>query len=63
MKTYLVTFRNKKTGRVVGEEVVSIDCGQIVRSIVLHAITSMKEKGINLPNPRTMSWSYAETTT
>lgn len=63
MKSYLVTFRNKKTSAVVGEVKIDMDEKSVEKStsvLVLFALDTLKCQGRELPDVKKCSWSYRE---
>lgn len=63
MKTYLVTFRNKKTSTIVGEVKVEMEEKSVEKSksvLVLSALEKIKSEGRTLPDVKKCSWSYNE---
>ena len=63
MKTYLVTFRNKKTSTIVNEVKVEMDESKVTEKsslLVLSALVKLKEESKKVPSVKKCSWSYRE---
>ena len=63
MKTYLVTFRNKKTSTIVNEVKVEMDESKVTEKsslLVLSALVKLKEESEKVPSVKKCSWSYRE---
>ena len=60
MRTYLVTFRDKKTQATKHEVKVSLELEDETKTglIVLAALKELRDKGVKLPNVNKYSWSF-----